>query len=149
MALGAATAAHQAAEREQATIAQAQDAVRHFAGQAAAAEVGFREQARAIAQAAQDGVDDARQRDASLRQQAQMAIDTTTREARQRVSAIQGEAQQVITQSNQSAQARIRLVEGEALVYRRHFARQTRRESEPKPNATVQKISHGNVNVIT
>ena len=115
VALGAATAAHQAAEREQATIAQAQDAVRHFAGHAAAAEVGFREQAQAIAQAAQGALDDARQREANLRQQAQIAIDTTTREAQQRVSAIQGEAQQAITQSNQSAQARIRLVEGEAL----------------------------------
>ena len=109
------TAAHQAVEREQATIAQAQDAVRHFAGHAAAAEVGFREQAQAIAQAAQGALDDARQREANLRQQAQIAIDTTTREAQQRVSAIQGEAQQAITQSNQSAQARIRLVEGEAL----------------------------------
>ena len=77
VALGAATAAHQAAEGEQATIAHAQDAVRHFAGHAAAAEVGFREQAQAIAQAAQGALDDARQREANLRQQAQIAIDTT------------------------------------------------------------------------
>jgi len=115
VALGAATAAHQAAEREQVTIANAQDAVRHFAGQAAAAEASYHDQARAIAHAAQAAVDNATQREATLRQEAQAAIATTTHEAQQRVTAIQGEAQQAIAHSNQTAQARIRLAEGEAI----------------------------------
>ena len=82
--------------------------------QAATAEAQLRGEAQSIARAAQGIVDDARHREASLRQEAQSAIEATNREAQQRVSAIQGEAQQAIAQSNQSAQARIRLVEGEA-----------------------------------
>ena len=82
--------------------------------QAATAEAQLRGEAQSIARAAQGIVDDARHREASLRQEAQSAIEATNREALQRVSAIQGEAQQAIAQNNQSAQARIRLVEGEA-----------------------------------
>ena len=112
-ALGAATLAHQAAEREQQTVAQAREAVMQ-ANVQAAAEAQLRGEAQSIARAAQGIVDDARHREASLRQEAQSAIEATNREAQQRVSAIQGEAQQAIAQHNQSGQARIRLVEGEA-----------------------------------
>ena len=114
VALRAATLAHQAAEREQQTVAQAREAVMQANVQAATAEAQLRGEAQSIARAAQGIVDDARRREASLRQEAQSAIEATNREAQQRVSAIQGEAQQAIAQSNQSAQAGIRLVEGEA-----------------------------------
>ncbi|CAE7231161.1 unnamed protein product [Symbiodinium sp. CCMP2592] len=84
VALGAASLAHQAAEREQQTVTQAREAVMQASFQAAAAEAQYRDEAQSIARAAQGIVDDARFREASLRQEAQSAIDATTREAQQR-----------------------------------------------------------------
>ncbi|CAE7028491.1 GIP [Symbiodinium sp. CCMP2592] len=150
VALGAASLAHQAAEREQQTVTQAREAVMQASLQAAAAEAQYRDEAQTIARAAQGIVDDARYREASLRQEAQSAIDATTREAQQRVSMIQGEAQQAIAQSNHSAQARIRLVEGEARGLSEALRQATlaREQAEVDRQEVVQRLRQRDADIV-